>query len=98
MLPAIRANEPQLICVFLLDLIPGDDRAWPIDYDEKCKTIPVPGWAVLSLFQIESHAKSVLIVRKIHHTQIGSVPVVLSAAFPYLVCPFLQKSRSVKTL
>jgi hypothetical protein len=30
-LPAIRADEPQLICVFLLDLIPGEERALPID-------------------------------------------------------------------
>jgi hypothetical protein len=30
-LPAIRADEPQWICVFLFDLIPGEERALPID-------------------------------------------------------------------
>jgi hypothetical protein len=56
--------------------------------DEKSKTIPVPGGAVLSSFRIESQlcpgprAISVLIVRKIQHAQIDSFPVVLSLAYP----------------
>jgi hypothetical protein len=37
----------------------------------------------------ESPAISVLTARKIQHTQIGSVPVVLSVAFPHEKCRFL---------
>jgi hypothetical protein len=37
----------------------------------------------------ESPAISVLIIRKLQHTQIGSVPVVLSVSFPHEKCPCL---------
>jgi hypothetical protein len=72
--------------------------------DEKSKTIPVPGGAVLSLFQIESQLCPGLesgtqrVPHKIQHTLIGSVPVVMSVAFPFskgMVCQF-SKWRSVK--
>jgi hypothetical protein len=51
MLPAIRADEPQLICVFFG---PDTRRIEGLVTDEKSKTILVPGGAVLSIFRIES--------------------------------------------
>jgi hypothetical protein len=63
-------------------------------YQEKSKTIPVPGGRFYLHFELspsyaqessqelrESPAILVLIVSKIQHTEIGSVPVVLSVAF-----------------
>jgi hypothetical protein len=60
--------------------------------DEKSKTIPVPGGRFYLHFEFKSQlwspAISVLIGRKIQHTQIGSIPVVLPVAFSMKKCYF----------
>jgi hypothetical protein len=90
-LPAIRVGEPQLMCVFLLYLISGEERAlFPMRKVRPFLCLAgrfylyfelSPSYARVSS-QGLSPAISVLIVCKIQHTQISFVPVVLSVAFP----------------
>ncbi|SAL97955.1 hypothetical protein [Absidia glauca] len=64
----MRADAPQLICVFLLDLIPGEEKACRSIPDEKKLS---PSYAQDSSQGLrEFPAISVLIVRKIQHTQL----------------------------
>ncbi|SAM04391.1 hypothetical protein [Absidia glauca] len=80
-LPAIRADEPQLICVFLLDLIPGEERVLLIPMRRARPFLCLAGRFYLH-FELSPPPYRVLIAHKIRHTQIGSIPVVLSVAFP----------------
>jgi hypothetical protein len=77
----------QLICVFLLDLIP-EERTLLMFPDEKKKTIPVPGGA-------ESLVHRVFIVYKIQHTPL-CVCLSLKHTTPPPPHPLKEQWRSIR--